>query len=846
MDAILDAPQDSNKSAFISKLFYWLLPTWLTLAIVMCVHYFVSIESQQEFALHNERVIVELMEELLGDSLSNISSDAKTLSYMTGIFLSSSSQFTKSHLVNYFAELSANKPSYDQIRYINIDGDEVVRVNNNNGDIKVVDKQRLQNKSKRYYFQRSNILALGDVYISPMDLNVEDGTIEQPFNPTIRVASPVFDSLGKRIGIIVLNYKASVIINKMLTVSPSFMKHLYLISPEGDAIIQPSEKSDGPFIFNTNNSLNRIDNQLVTQIQQQKSGQLLFEQDFYTFSMIDAKATGGWTIISVFPKQRLNLARSGFSDQYLSLYLLAALCLSLLVSLLSYHQHQNYLLNRKQRYEKQFRQTLENIQLAAITVKADGTVSFCNHFFLEMTGYDKHEVIGKRWVEMFIPTSLQVDAATALANALKHGHDSAHTEEVVQHKNGEVQLVSWTSTFSKSDSGEAKSVTFIGENVTEKKATQDHLQQLSHTVEQSQNSVMITNLRGEIVYVNPAFCELTQYSKEEVIGEKPQFLQSGEMEQSSYKVLWERISSGNAWRGEFHNRKKNGELFWERASISPVKDVSGELLYFIAVKQDITEEKRLAAQVESERNEKIQHEKLAAVGNVVNMIAHDLRNPLSSVKMALQIFSRKEKDELFDISLEQVKYMEDILEELMAYSRPDQFKPEWTDLNKLIQLVINSQQRLAAEKQVLLNFSFIANLPTLYADPVKLRQALQNVVVNAIQAASLSMESNPQVDVSTNMLITESGSRFSIEIKNNGQSVDPCLADKVFEPFFTTRAKGTGLGLAIVKRIIENHHGSIRLIPWIESFTDQASGTIATIELPLNSLIDSARDVVNG
>jgi PAS domain S-box-containing protein len=841
MDAILDPPQERNKSVSFSKLLFWLLPSWLVLAAIMCVHYFVSIESQQEFALHNERVIVELMEELLGESLSSMSSDAKTLSYMTGTFLSSNSQFNKSHLINYFAELSNNKPNYDQIRYINAAGDEVVRINNSNGEIQVVDKAQLQNKSRRYYFQRSNLLPAGDVYISPLDLNVEGGSIEEPFNPTIRVAAPVFDSFGQRVGVIVLNYRASVIINKMLTVSPSFMEHLYLISPEGDAIIQPSSQTDGPFIFNTDNSLDNIANGLVEEIQQQKSGQLLFEQDFYTFSMIETKATSGWTIISVFPKQRLNLARSSFSDQYLSLYLFAALCLSLVVALLSYHTHQNYLLNRKQRYEKQFRRTLENIQLAAITVKADGSISFCNHFFLQMTGYEKTEVIGKPWVEMFIPPTLQSEATTSLANALKHGHDSAHAEEVVQHKNGEVQLVSWTSTFSKNESGEAKSVTFIGENVTEKKATQDHLQQLSHTVEQSQNSVMISNLAGKIVYVNPAFCTLTQYTKEEVIGQTPQFLQSGEMEQNSYKTLWHTIANGRAWHGEFHNRKKNGDLFWERASISPVKDVSGELLYFVAVKQDITEEKRLAAQVESERNEKIQHEKLAAVGNVVNMIAHDLRNPLSSVKMALQIYSRKEKDELFDISLEQVKYMEDILEELMAYSRPDQSKPEWTDLNKLIQLVINSQQRLAAEKQVLLNFSFIANLPTLYADPVKLRQALQNVVVNAIQAASLSMESNPQVDVSSNMLITESGSRFSIEIKNNGQSVDPCLADKVFEPFFTTRAKGTGLGLAIVKRIIENHHGNIRLSPRTEM-----SGTIATIELPLNALVDSARDVVNG
>ena len=236
-------------------------------------------------------------------------------------------------------------------------------------------------------------------------------------------------------------------------------------------------------------------------------------------------------------------------------------------------------------------------------------------------------------------------------------------------------------------------------------------------------------------------------------------------------------------------------------------------------------------------------DKLAAVGKVVNMIAHDLRNPLSSIKMVLQIYARKEQDELFDISLEQVRYMEAILEDLLSYSRPEQFKPEWLDLNKLVEFAVNSQRRLAKEKDVAIEFSYPHNLPTVYADPIKLRQALQNLIVNAIQAAETSEQACPLVTVTTNILLTDSNSVILIDISNNGKSIDPCMVSKVFEPFYTTKAKGTGLGLAIVQKIIESHKGSVRLKPI------NPIGTLAQIQLPLSSHISKPispiKDVVN-
>ena len=125
-------------------------------------------------------------------------------------------------------------------------------------------------------------------------------------------------------------------------------------------------------------------------------------------------------------------------------------------------------------------------------------------------------------------------------------------------------------------------------DITEKKLTEDNLRKLSMAVEQSPASVYITDLTGSIEYVNPRFCELTGYTKEEVIGQNPRLLKSNHTSQEQYKVLWDTIIAGNKWRGEFYNKKKNGDLFWEFVSISPIKNSSGKTTHYLAVKEDMT------------------------------------------------------------------------------------------------------------------------------------------------------------------------------------------------------------------------------------------------------------------
>jgi PAS domain S-box-containing protein len=133
----------------------------------------------------------------------------------------------------------------------------------------------------------------------------------------------------------------------------------------------------------------------------------------------------------------------------------------------------------------------------------------------------------------------------------------------------------------------------LEQEIAEHKKSEEKLHKLSRAVEQSSSIVIITDTEGEIEYVNPKFSQVSGYSFEEVIGENPRILKSGEQPSEFYKELWDTIKSGGEWRGEFHNRKKNGELYWEYASISPVRNTEGVITHFLAVNEDITERKHL-------------------------------------------------------------------------------------------------------------------------------------------------------------------------------------------------------------------------------------------------------------
>ena len=223
---------------------------------------------------------------------------------------------------------------------------------------------------------------------------------------------------------------------------------------------------------------------------------------------------------------------------------------------------------------------------------------------------------------------------------------------------------------------------------------------------------------------------------------------------------------------------------------------------------------------------------LAAMGRMASMVAHDLRNPLSSIKMGWQILGKKyagDRDvrELKDIAQEQIHYMEYILTDLLTYSRPDAIRLEWLSIDRLLDSTLNLIQKRVEDLNVVIETDYAAGLPTLPGDPNKLRQAFSNLILNAAQATECNEKENRHVTVQTSLhLGDDTGTAIHVRICDNGCGFDPESVNKYFEPFYTTRAKGTGLGLAIVRQIADQHGGEVHLS------LNKDKGTCAEFILP--------------
>jgi PAS domain S-box-containing protein len=259
---------------------------------------------------------------------------------------------------------------------------------------------------------------------------------------------------------------------------------------------------------------------------------------------------------------------------------------------------------------------VESSEDAIISKNLDGIITSWNAGAEHIYGYSAAEAIGKP-ITILIPPEYP-NEFPQLTEKIKRGEVIKHYETERIRKNGERIQVSLSLSPVKDEAGIIVGISAIGRDITERKRAEEKLAQLSRAVEQSPASIVITNPAGDIEYVNPKFVNLTGYTLAEALGKNPRILKSSEKGPEAYHELWQTITAGKEWRGEFHNKKKNGELYWESASISPIRDRAGRITHFVAVKEDITARK----QTEAERDQLIQdlNDALASVKSLSGLL----------------------------------------------------------------------------------------------------------------------------------------------------------------------------------------------------------------------------------
>lgn len=247
-----------------------------------------------------------------------------------------------------------------------------------------------------------------------------------------------------------------------------------------------------------------------------------------------------------------------------------------------------------QRNESRLQSIFQNINEYIYSVEYDNGSPFKTYHSqrcYDITGYTplEFETNPSLWYSMIYEDDRP--RVFKFLDAIGTDQQSSYIEHRILHKRGWIRWVANSCALHRDQNGRIQRLDGYIQDITSQKEILDQLKKLSLAVEQSPASVVITDNEGIIEYVNPKFTEVTGFSSAEVIGKNPRLLKSGQMPAEVYRTMWETIKSGNEWRGEFHNRKKNGELYWESASISPLRDSAGQVVRFIAVKEDITQRK---------------------------------------------------------------------------------------------------------------------------------------------------------------------------------------------------------------------------------------------------------------
>lgn len=808
-----------------------LMPFATLFIVAIAVHSYSNFQTERVMTETHEMLNVSLARSELNNDLATVISDLKFLSsHLENRGFDTSGQIKLNNVTALLSSFSHQKRLYDQIRFIDPDGQETIRINFRHGQAYSTPEEELQNKSGRYYFSKSIGLKQDEVYISPLDLNFEQGVLEEPHKPVIRFAVPIFSENSEKRGVLVLNYLAQRILKSFARASANIADHVHLLNKDGYWLHAPDKSDDWGFMLPHKR---RFSSDFVTawdEMQRKTAGQFMTEKGLFTFETVTPASVAAqsfkqmgladisipytadrWFVVShvvATPAFWLFLLKNS------PIYMVMFIVLLVVAWLLAITRLKHRRAELESEYERRFRHVLESMELVAVIVDLDTRVRFCNDSFLNMTGWQRDDILGNDWIERFVSEERK-EIVTSIFEDLKSGKDfPTEIEAPVLTRDGNSRLILWHNTKSLDSEGHVSGITAIGADITEKRLVEAQVRKLSRAVEQSPSIVMLTNQHGRIEYVNPMFTRVTGYSLDEVQDKNPRILKSGETSDKGYRELWKTLLSGGVWRGEFHNMRKNGELYWESASISALHDEEGNITNFIAVKEDITERKRLENELEQKHKELVRHQALSEMGRMAGMIAHDLRNPLSSVKMTLQILGRQasvEHQELQEIALGQVHYMENIMTDMLAYARPEPVKTEWLDITQLlIEITDGMQDRIKAEN-IELHVNIDSTLPLVTADPDKLRRLFSNLLSNAISALDAS-ENQPR-----RLSVTASGNEHAgtptikVEICDNGIGLKGVDTDQLFEPFFTTHAKGTGLGLAIVRQIVEQYGGTVDL-----------------------------------
>ena len=372
----------------------------------------------------------------------------------------------------------------------------------------------------------------------------------------------------------------------------------------------------------------------------------------------------------------------------------------------------------------------------------------------------------------------------------------------------------------------------LKEEIAERRLAEESLRKLSRAVEQSPAMTIITDSEGKIEYVNPRFSTVTGYNLDEIAGETPQVLKSGEMLSEAYEELWSTIKAGREWKGEFHNKKKDGKLYWAATSISPVMTPDGVITHYLGISEDITEKKRTEEEARQQRSELAHAGRVIIMGEMATSLAHELNQPLAVISGCAQfcqktLRSGKGKLEKLIDPMEQISEQTDraseIIQRIRGFIQKKEPKRTSIDVNDAIDGVADLLRSDAREHNITVEMSLALSLPPVHADAIQIQQVILNLAHNSVEAMAATKPKHRRLTIST---CESKNGEVEVTVHDWGEGILKENLNRIFEPFFTTKDTGIGMGLSLSHSIIEAHGGRL----WASS--EKKAGTVFQFILP--------------
>lgn len=477
--------------------------------------------------------------------------------------------------------------------------------------------------------------------------------------------------------------------------------------------------------------------------------------------------------------------------------------------------------------EERYRLIAENTADTISVLDLDLNITYVSPSVLKLRGYSPQEVKAQLMPQIFTPSSLQKVIrlfADQMKLESKGEVDLSRTESLDLEeycKDGSTIWVEIAISFIRDANLKATQILTVTRDITERKLAEEKLGILSRAVEQSPASIVITNTDGEIEYINSKFTEVTGYTQDEILHKNPRFLKSGEMSPECYTQLWQTITSGNEWYGEFHNKKKSGELYWELASISPIFDTTGTITHFLAVKEDITNRKQNEAEL-LKAKEKAEESNLLKSAFLATM-NHELRTPLNHIigfsdliKSGTTMDNAIEFAEMiYKSGYNLLNIIEDIFELAITEKTGIKLRKEtfkcldlFLSNNSILTEILDTSGKkdqinliFKPDNQLLLNY--------ITADRNKINQVLINLFKNAVKFTE-----NGKIEFGFQM---KAPGWITFYVSDTGIGIPKDKHEIIFD-FFTRVSDsnikiygGVGIGLAISKKIAEVMDGSLSI-----------------------------------